>query len=42
MCSAGPTLSALIISPGYFRTLGAAVLSGRESKILMTRQEFPS
>jgi putative ABC transport system permease protein len=25
-----PVLSALIISPGYFRTLGAAVLSGRE------------
>ena len=25
-----PTLSALTISPGYFRTLGAAVLSGRD------------
>jgi putative ABC transport system permease protein len=25
-----PTLSALIVSPGYFRTLGAAVRSGRE------------
>jgi putative ABC transport system permease protein len=26
----GPRLSALVISPGYFQTLGAAVLSGRE------------
>jgi predicted permease len=25
-----PTLSAVVIGPGYFRTLGAAVLSGRE------------
>jgi predicted permease len=25
-----PTVSALVIGPGYFRTLGAAVLSGRE------------
>ena len=25
-----PTLRALVISPGYFRTMGAAVLAGRE------------
>jgi predicted permease len=25
-----PTLSALIVGPGYFRTLGAAILAGRE------------
>ena len=40
MTSGRPTLSALIIGPDYFRTLGAAVLSGREFNDATALREF--